>query len=411
MRILVYAHQLEIGGTQTNAIELAAALRDGHGCDVAFFATPGPMVSKVKSKDLRYIPAPSPGFYPSPARIGALRAVVREERPDVIHVWDWWQCLDAYYGVHLPMGVPLVVSDMNMSLTRLLPKNLPTTFGVPCLVEQAKVAGRTRVDLLLPPVDTRANAPDPELGRRFRESQGIDQSELLLVTVSRLSRNMKSESIGRTMAAVRQLAGRYPLRLLLAGEGHARAHFESLAADVNAELGRPAVVLTGPLMDPRPAYAAADVVIGMGGSGLRGMAFGKPVIVVGESGFANTLTPATADWFLWNGIFGQECDMARSRPLVDLIEELARDSELRNCLGSFAREFVISNFSLDVLSQRLLGCLRQAASSPGRRITTWLDGIRTAAVYMRECRFMTAIRMEPPGNVGAAVSSVAQSGV
>ena len=39
--------------------------------------------------------------------------------------------------------------------------------------------------------------------------------------------------------------------------------------------------LAGEMLDPRPAYAAADVVLGMGGSALRGMAFGKPLVVQG----------------------------------------------------------------------------------------------------------------------------------
>lgn len=397
MRVLVYAHQLEIGGTQTNAIELAAALRDLHGCEVALFATPGPMLSLVNSMGLRYLPAPAPGFYPSPARIQALRAAARELRPDVIHVWDWWQCLDAYYGVHLPMGLPLVVTDMNMTLTRVLPKRLPTTFGVPCLVEQAKATGRSCVDLLLPPVDTNANAPDEKLGREFRALHGIGQEELLLVTVSRLSYNMKSESIARTIEAVRQLGTRHPIRFVLAGEGQARAAIEKLAGDVNAELGRPAVVLTGPLMDPRSAYAAADVVIGMGGSGLRGMAFAKPVIVVGEGAFSNVLGPATAQWFLRNGIYGQRSDTAQSRPLAGLIKELVSSPELRSYLGGFARNFVVTNFSLEVLAERLIAFMKRAVAAGGPGAATWLDGIRTAAVYARERRFLTAIRMEPPG--------------
>ena len=129
MKILVYAHRLELGGTQVNAIELAAALRDLHGHDVTLFATPGPMVNLVEEKGLRFLPAPEAWLHPSPVRMRALRGVVRSERPDLIHVWDWWQCLDAFYSVHLPMRIPMVVTDMMMDLTRILPKRLPTTFG------------------------------------------------------------------------------------------------------------------------------------------------------------------------------------------------------------------------------------------------------------------------------------------
>ena len=46
MKILVFSHELEIGGTQTNAIELSAALRDRFGHDVALFA--GPKVEYVR---------------------------------------------------------------------------------------------------------------------------------------------------------------------------------------------------------------------------------------------------------------------------------------------------------------------------------------------------------------------------
>ena len=133
MKILVYAHRLEIGGTQVNAIELAAALRDNHGFDVVFFAQPGPMVSLVHEKRLRYVPAPDARYHPSFARMRALRELVHRERPDLVHAWDWWQCLDAYYAVHLPNRLPMVVSDMMMEPTRLLPRHVPTTFGVPAL--------------------------------------------------------------------------------------------------------------------------------------------------------------------------------------------------------------------------------------------------------------------------------------
>ena len=138
MKILVFAHQLEIGGTQVCAIQLTAALRDLHGHDVVLFATPGPAVKLAEQNGLRYLPAPDAFVHPSPARMRALREAVRHEKPDLIHVWDWFQCLDAYYIEHLLMRVPVLVTDMMMILTRVLPKALLTTFGIPELVDQPK---------------------------------------------------------------------------------------------------------------------------------------------------------------------------------------------------------------------------------------------------------------------------------
>lgn len=56
--------------------------------------------------------------------------------------------------------------------------------------------------------------------------------------------------------------------------------------------GRQAILLPGALLDPRPASAAA-IVIGMGGAALRGMAFAKAVVVIGEQGSRRARKPST----------------------------------------------------------------------------------------------------------------------
>ena len=169
MKILVYAHRLEVGGTQVNAIELAAALRDAHGFDVVLFAQAGPMVSLVQEKRLRYVPAPDARFHPSFARMHALRDLVRREQPDLLHVWDWWQCLDAFYSVHLPYRLPMVVTDMMMEFTRVLPRYVPITFGVPALADMALQRGYRRAVPLVPPVDIVTNASWLRRSRKSRQ--------------------------------------------------------------------------------------------------------------------------------------------------------------------------------------------------------------------------------------------------
>lgn len=392
MKILVFAQQLEIGGTQVNAIELAAALRDLHGYEVLLFATPGPMVKLIHEKGLRFVAAPDPRFYPSPARMLALRDVVRDERPDMLHTWDWWQCLDAYYAVHLPMYIPMLVTDMSTVVTRLLPKGLYTTFWSPEVVDKAKNAGRRRVELLVPPVDVRLNAPDAVSPEPFRRQYGIQDGDVTLVTVSRLTRCLKSESLFRTVEAVRTLGRNLPLRFVIVGDGEIRAQLELVADQVNRELRRQAVILTGALLDPRPAYAAADVVVGMGGSALRGMAFAKPVIVVGEEGFSAVLTPETESALYYTGMYGRGKNICENTQLVADMKSLVERPDRLSALGQFSREFVVRHFSLEVVSAGLAAlCRRIVAEKPVLRIAV-ADGFRTAAVYMRERIFLHGFR-------------------
>jgi len=391
---MVFAQQLEVGGTQVNAIELAAALRDLHGYDVVFFATPGPMVKLVEEKGLRFLPAPDPRFFPSPARIRALRDAVRRERPDLIQVWDWWQCIDAYYGVYLPMRIPMIVTDMMMDITRILPKRLPTTFGTPQVLDSARAAGRRPVELILPPVDVRLNAPGAVDPRPFRERYGIDDGDITIVTVSRLSESLKGESLSRTIDAVRTLGHDFPLRFVIVGDGVARARLERKADQVNRELGRVAVTLAGELLDPRPAYSAADVVIGMGGSALRGMAFGKAVVVVGEEGFSALFTPETAQLFYHQGMYGRGERSIDNGGLVGDIRWLCEHSDQLPALGQFSRQFVLHHFALETVTARLAEFCRSAVTDMNSLPIAIVDGLRTAAVYFRERRFLAHARLE-----------------
>src|SRR5260370_35132635 len=148
--------------------------------------------------------------------------------------------------------------------------------------------------LPLPPVDAQYNAPDSVDRQAFRERYDIKVSDLTLVPVSRLVDWVKAESLRRTIDVVRTLGRDLPLRFVIVGDGTSRAELERLARETNVELGREAVVLTGGLIDPRPAYAAADLVTGMGGPAFRGRAFGRPGTVVGGQGSSAPLTPAAS---------------------------------------------------------------------------------------------------------------------
>jgi L-malate glycosyltransferase len=396
MKVLVFAHRLEVGGSQLNAIDLATGLRDRHGFEVVLFATPGRLTSVVEERGLRYVPAPDARLHPSFARMRALRRLVQEEKPDLIHVWDWWQCLDAYYSVHLPMGIPMVVSAMTMDLTRLLPKQVWTTFGTPELVDVARAAGRRKVDLIVPPVDMQLNAPHAVDAQAFRQRYAADPHEILLVTTSRLSVSTKSESLMRTIAAVRALGRELPVKFLIVGEGTARPQLEALAAEANAHLGREAVSCIGALLDPREAYAAADIVVGMGSSAVRALAFGKPVVVVGEQGFCEPFDAQTASSFYYKGFYGLGDGDAGNARLIEHIRALASSAAKRAADGAFSRRFATERFCLDLACERLAGLCRRAVADKNQLRATVGDALRTTAVYVRERRFLSASRDRSP---------------
>jgi glycosyltransferase involved in cell wall biosynthesis len=398
MKVLFFLDELIIGGTLVNAIELAATLRNHHGCEVAIFAAPGPMIRLAEEKGVRYIEAPFPGRHPSPTRVRALHDVVQRECPDVVNAWEPMTCFDAY-ALNVLTRVPIVFTIMMMNITKHLPTWPTITFGTPELTDQARGMGYRNVRLVLPPVDVHFNAPGSVDPTDFIQRHRITASDITLVTVSRLVHNLKGDSLIRTIDAVHQLGHVMPIRFLIVGDGAARAELEQRAARVNEDLGRDAIVFVGALLDPRPAYAAADIVVGMGGSALRAMAFRKPTIVVGENGFSKPFTPKTQEDIYYRGLYGIGNGDPGNTQLVENIRAFAELRHRATWLGEFSRQFVVRHFSLETISANLLAACRDAANERQPSHARVLDGIRTTALYMRYRRFRWRYQPTAPVSV------------
>lgn len=375
MKVLVFAHRLELGGTQTNAVELAAQLRDQHGHDVTIMATPGPATALVEQRALRYIALPDADRHPSPAIVRAVAHAVKAEQPDLLHVWDWPQCFDAY-PTHLLRKTPMLCTVMSMTVPEFLPRSLPTTFGTEELVAEATKLRRGVVALLEPPVDITVNAPGVVDTSAFVAEHDLDPAAAKVVTVSRLVEWLKLEAIVRAIDALRdpRLAG---AQLVVVGEGTAAAEVAARADEVNRAVGRRAVVLTGGLVDPRPAYEIADVVVGMGSSALRAAAFAKPLVVVGEQGFSEILDETTTDVFLWQGFYGLgDGDRSPDR-LAGQLAALVADPDRRAALAGLGRRMVEDRFSLERAASKLATLYRDVAGTAISRPVLLGEGLRT----------------------------------
>jgi glycosyltransferase involved in cell wall biosynthesis len=347
MNVLVYPHSMEIGGSQLNAVQVAGAMRD-RGHQVIILSEPGPLVSRVVAMGLEHIEIPSHRSRPSPAMIRMLGNVVRRRAVDVVHGHEWPPIVEAFLGADLPGRAAVVGTVMSMSVAPFLPRSVPLTVGTEMIREAVITAGHKHVTLLEPPVDTQADNPSVD-GRAFRAAHGIGPDEVLLTMVCRLVPDLKLEGLLAACDATGQMVARgAPVRLIVIGDGPAQTRVAAHAAEVNASVGRQAVVLTGEMTDPRPGYAAADIIIGQGGSALRGIAFGKALVVIGEGGFSELLTPESAPIFLRQGWYGLGPG-SRGAGVVALgsaLETVVFSPPLRRELGLFGRKLVEQRFSL-----------------------------------------------------------------
>lgn len=351
MRVVVVPHDLSVGGSQLNAIDLAGAVRDlGH--DVIVHGVPGPLVEDVARLGLRFVPAPDQPYRPAPQRCAALSRLVVDEGIDLVHAYEWPPCLDAYFGPHLRFGTPLLCTVLSMHVPALIPRSVRLLMGTEALAEDARRRGVRQVSVCEPPIDTLRDVPTAGAGpAALRAEWGVGAHERLVVTVSRLAVDLKLDALERLIDAVGILGATRWVRLLVVGGGEAEPALRRRAADAEARAGRPVVTFTGEQGDPRPFYEAADVVAGMGSSALRAMSFSRPVIVQGEAGFAAVFEPSTAPWFFRNGFWG--VGDGDGSHLVGLLAGLLDDEERRASLGGFGRSVVVDRFDLRSTARRV----------------------------------------------------------
>ncbi len=359
-----------MGGCPINALDLARTLRQrGHHLDV-FAVDEDVRVSILPYAERAGFPVTVLTRAASTwSRARQIRELADRQRSDVVHVYAPWLGPPAAVAAADRPGRAVIVTNWTMDNSVRTPSHTPLVVGTRALQVDAQRRQSSPVWLLEPPVDLTADRPSPKLARRFRRQWGIADDDVTCVIVSRLDEVMKAEGIEYAISSLEAL-GVPNMRLVLVGDGNAYDRLLARAEEVNARLGREAVVLTGAMLDPRPAYAAADIMLGMGGSAIRSLAHGRPLVVLGEEGFAKTFRADSVDYFYEAGFYGRGCD---GDPVAHLTAQLHAllDAQTRQSLGQFGLGEVRERFGLAAAATSLERIYLDALEVPASRSARW----------------------------------------
>ncbi|SFI76421.1 MULTISPECIES: glycosyltransferase [Microbacterium] len=375
LRVLVAPHSMELGGSQINALELVEAMASDPRIELILYAPDGVLADRARRAGVQLHLTKLRENAVSALRMRELWSLARRVDADLVHTYEWMPTVDAAYSVVAGRGIPLLSTILSMDYPYLLPPAVPLVLGTRELTGRAIAEGR-RAYLLEPPVDTGlfhpAARPYSEIAAARAEC-GAEADDTLVVVVGRLAQMLKLEGLLVLTETVGALAKNRNVRLAIVGDGDSRRLVASAAAQANAQAGREVVRLLGERMDPLPYYLAADVAVGMGGSALRAMAVGRPLLVQGEAGFWAVADEHSAPTFLKQGWYGVG-DAPRSveRCTAELTRLLdASDDELA-ALGRFGRDLVTRNYSLTraaaTLADIYLSETTAARPTRGRRV-------------------------------------------
>lgn len=375
-RVLVQLDNLELGGAQINAVQLSAQMT-GLGFESKLIGpkdtipkTGDSIIDVAAAYGLAVDAFDRAGSLPHLARQVARHA--REHGAALVHAFSTSE-RPAYWGAALLGRRGLVRTIYEMYFDPSAHRNSPLVVGTGYLKDDLQ-GWPGGVHLVSPPVDLRRDAPGATDARGFRAGLGVSSDDIAVVVVSRLSREMKAAGIRSAMNAIASIDDSRVV-LVVVGTGDAEADLRKAGDRVNSVLGRSAVRFAGSLGDPRPAYDSADIVLGMGSSAARGLAFGKPLVVLGEHGWSETFRESTSAAIFRRSFWSPEVVDEGDSILAGHLRELIADAEMRQSLGAWGRRFAVEHFGLEAMAERLGEIYEDSLRRASRR--SWFADLET----------------------------------
>jgi len=372
--VLILLNSLEMGGSQKNAVELADVVRQ-YGYSPTVMAwnlsddSNKSILEIAAKRGLEVVQLDRPRRTLAAGKVVA--AVAHERRCRLVHSYGWTM-FTTFWGPGRWGRLPLVSTIYEMHVYPGPPYRSTFIYGT----EYQHLLARRRGPsyLVPPPVDLEHD--NPALFR-YEASDAV----IKLVIVSRLAEEMKAKGIETAIHAMQQLPS--SVQLVIAGDGDAATRLRNLGRSTNQVLGREAVVFTGNAVDARPLYAQADIVLGMGGSAARGLAFAKPLVALGDHGWSETFTPASAQVLSANSYWSDEPEPDPERRLVRQLTPLICSRTYREELGRFGQEFIRCRQGLDRMGSNLARIYSDALKNHSRA-GWYLDALPIVFLKSRE---------------------------
>ena len=355
MKILMATMGLDIGGAETHIVELSKELKsEGH--DVAIVSNGGVYVPEITAAGIRHYEAPlhrrNVGDMAAARKI--LRQVIGQEAPDVVHAHAR---IPAFLcgGICKKKKIPFVTtahwvfdtSGVLRYLTNWGERTVAVSEDIKAYLIREYNTPAGHITVTINGIDTDKFSP-AVTGAGVAAEFGLDQARPIVSYVSRMDED-RALVAGQLIEIAPELDREIPgIQLLIAGGGNVFDKLKARAEEINAQLGRPCVTMTGPRTDINEIAGAGQIFVGVSRSALEAMAAGKPVIVAGNEGYHGLFTPdklaeAQAGNFCCRGLPMSE----PQRLLSDVVSAFRLPPEEKKRLGTYGRQVIFDHYSVN----------------------------------------------------------------
>ena len=353
MRVGIVLGQLDLGGSEGQALGLAAGLsRRGHEVGLFSFRD-GPRRSQAAALG---IPCRVPAFPWVGGGVLAFTAWLRRLRPQAVYTFTfrgnlWGRCFAALRGAQVLVAGyrqhrEYWFDRFTLKWNRAVVCNC---HAVAELVEHRYRLPAGCVRVIPNGVDLQAFR-DRGSGPDALTRLGLTPGLAFVVQVARLHRNKDHETALRALELVRRV--RPEVQLVLVGDGPRRDELRRRASSV----GESTVRFLGAQREVAPILAAARVgwlssrIEGLPNAVLEYMAAGLPVVATRAGGTGELIR---------DGVEGFLVDPGDAQAMAQRTLEILADEGLRMALGRAGRRRVEEGFTLETMVERSEQLLRE----------------------------------------------------
>lgn len=357
-KILMAAMGMDIGGAETHIAELSAELKN-RGCDVIVASNGGSYVPMLEQNGIRHfdVPMNRRAVIPMLTSLFRLRRIIADERPDIVHAHariPAFLCsiLRKFMRFHFITTTHGIYASEGLigRLTSWGEKSIAVSEDVRSYLIKLYGIDPDNIFMTVNGIDTNRFSPDTD-SSTIREELGIPSDSPVICHVSRL--DGESSLVARQLIeAAPSVCGRLsgPIIVIIGG-GELYSELSALADRVNAELGRAAVIMTGPRTDVERILPVCGCFVGVSRAALEAMSCAKPVILAGNQGYIGVFSPDRIEEATETNFCCRGCALPTAELLADdIVRVFSMSDEERSFLGLCGRTLVSERYSVGAMT-------------------------------------------------------------
>ena len=373
MRILfAFGYPIGIGGHFKSGLTLAKFLiRREHEIYVMAPGGHDKMIRTFEDTGAQFIPFPKcfrRYRLPRPYGMTSVIKVCRKYSLDIIHAQDY-NCLAACYFAATVLKTGFVYSKAGGGTAVLPPlKAHNIVFSQELVEEMTKKydLSQEKISLIRARIDLEVYSPET-VDDVFIEKYNLPRLAKKVVIATRLE-PYKASGWQTLLTWANKFSSMQDkeVAVVIAGEGSLSSVLQEQISQINKKSGnKPVAYFIGPivsLQDMNLLYNYADIVAGKGRGILEAMACGKPVVVLGEQGQAEVVSPENVEEIAKYNFSGRHFKHKQdsNHSFCTVVDALLNNNGKLAELGDFSRKYIKNHMDARIGAKQLLEVYRKA---------------------------------------------------